>query len=81
MSDPNLSELSPKRNVVGGKRHRFTAAGVFFILGILSGILAITLPPSSGMVACRVLAFFFGVLFLLFLVFGFLGRASDMGGK
>lgn len=77
MAETPISELSPKRNVVGGKRHRFTAAAVFFILGVISGILAIALPPGGGMIACRYLSFLFGVLFVLFLVFGFLGRASD----
>jgi len=72
MSDPNLNEASPKRNVVGGRRHRFTAAGVFLVLAIISGILAMTLPPSGTMVACRMLGFVFGLLFVLFLVFGFM---------
>lgn len=82
MSNPDLDELSPKRNVVGGKRHRFIAAGIFLILAIITGILAIVLPPSSGWVAgCRMLGFFFGLLFVLFLAFGFLGRGSDMGGR
>lgn len=77
MSDPKINEMSPKRNVVGGKRHRFTAAIVFFILGLVSGILAITLPPSGAMTACRMLGFFFGLLFVLFLAFGFTGKFTD----
>jgi len=77
MADTPISEPSPKRNVVGGKKQRFATALVFLILGVISGILAITLPPGGGMIACRVLAFLFGVLFLLFLAFGFMGRASD----
>jgi hypothetical protein len=77
MAETPISELSPKRNVVGGKKHRFTAAAVFFVLGVISGILAMTLPPGGGMVACRYLGFLFGLLFVLFLAFGFLGRAVD----
>lgn len=75
--DSRVSDMSPKRNVVGGKKHRLTAALVFFVLGVISGILALTLPPSGGMIVFRYLGFLFGLLFVLFLVFGFLGRAED----
>ena len=77
MADSPTSDMSPKRNVVGGKKHRFAAALVFLVLGVISGILAIALPPSGGMMICRYLGFLFGLLFVLFLVFGFLGRFHD----
>lgn len=77
MSDPKINEMSPKRNVVGGKRSRFTAAIVFFCLGLVSGIFALILPLSSEMIICRVLALIFGLLFLLFLAFGFMGKFTD----
>lgn len=77
MTDSRVSDMSPKRNVVGGKKQRFAAALVFFVLGVISGILALTLPPSGGMIVFRYLGFLCGLLFVLFLVFGFLGRAED----
>ncbi len=78
MSNGDVSQSNSKgSSVVGGKRKRFTLAIIFLVLAVISGILAIAWPHTHLMALWRILGFTFGLLFFLFLVAGYVGRASD----
>jgi hypothetical protein len=65
---------------IGGKRRRFKFAGAFFILGVICGLCAMFWPYTHAQIFWRYAAFIFGGLFVLFLVFGLMGRQSGSGG-
>lgn len=78
MSELRSDDNSPKgADPIGGKRRRFKATIAFFVLGVICGLFAIFWPYTHAQIFWRYAAFLFGLLFLLFLAFGLMGRAND----
>jgi hypothetical protein len=62
---------------IGGRKRRFKAATIFFVLGLICGLCAIFWPYTHAQIFWRYAAFICGGLFVLFFVFGLIGRTSD----